>query len=182
MIDMIPDGPVKVDASWESDLSNCCSPEDSSCGVTQTQVRSNSQSVTWKNAAEIGFSMKYNVGAGPAFKLGFGFSAQDTFTYGQTTTTKDTTTIQVKCTCGPGECADSGKVYFVDYKLKLLSLSQPVKIHAKMCGETRIVEGNVKAHQYSGDSQCIITGLESWAQCSAEDGGRRLLSNASLLV
>lgn len=171
MIDMIPDGPLTVDSAWASDLQTCCSPEVANCGVTETQVKSNSQSVTWSNAAQVGVSMKYNVGAAP-FKLSFGFHAQDTFTSGQTTTTSDKTTIQAKCTCADGKCAESGKVYFVDYKLNLTSLSQPVQIKAKMCGETKTVKGMVKVHQYNSESQCIIEPMKDWAQCQAKESGR----------
>jgi len=172
MIDMIPDGPVTVDSSWESDLSACCSPEDASCGVTQMQAKSNSQSVTWSDAAQVGSSMKYNVEVGPAFKLGFGFHAQETFTSGQTTTTSDGTPIQAKCTCTSAKCDESGSIYFLDYKTNLVSLSQPVKIRAKMCGETKTVKGMVKVHQYNGEFKCSIEKMKNWAQCQAKEGGR----------
>lgn len=160
IIVMDPVGEATVDASWNSDLTACCESPTEECGWSTTITKSNSQTVSWSDTAEVGFHMTWNVLAGPAIQLGeIGFEVQDTFTYGQTTTTETKQSYTNECICTASDC--QGPWTNVIYKMRVVSSSQPVSITARKCGVNQTLPGTVKTEQWMGESQCVIQqGLE----------------------
>jgi len=152
---MDPVGEATVDQSWNSNLTACCAYGTENCGWSTTITRQNSQTVSWSDAAEVGYSMSWNVEAGPDIKLGsIGFEVKDTFTYGQTTSTSYTQSYTNACTCTYPNC--KGPWDYLEYKLELVTSSQPVSIKATKCGVTKTLSGTVSTVQWMGGSRCAI--------------------------
>jgi hypothetical protein len=174
IIAMDPVGETQVENSWDDDLTACCQYPTENCGWSTTITKTNSQQVSWSDAAEVGYSMTWNVEAGPALKLGeIGFNVQDTFTYGQTTSTSSSQSYSNGCICTSSEC--KGPFTQLTFKLQLVYSTQPVKITAKKCGTTKKLPGTVKTTQWMGHSICDIQQKQNLTSC----WGRRLMGEVT---
>jgi len=155
IIAMDPVGETQVENSWDDHLTACCQYPTEKCGWTTTITKTDSQQVSWSDAATVGYSMTWNVEAGPAIKLGeIGFSVQDTFTYGQTSTTSSSQSYTNGCICTSSAC--KGPFTQLTFKLRVVYSTQPVKITVKKCGVTKTLSGTVKTTQFEGNSECDI--------------------------
>jgi len=173
IIAMDPVGETKIENSWDDDLTACCRYPTENCGWSTKITKENSQQVTWSDAAEVGFSMKWNVGAGPALKLGqIGFSVQDTFKYGQKTSTSSSQSYTNGCMCSSSQCL--GPFTQMTFKLNLVYSTQPVEITVQKCGTTKKLPGTVKTTQWMGNSTCDIQ--QNLTSCP---GSRRLMGEAT---
>lgn len=164
IVEMTPTGETKVEDSWDTKLTACCQNPTEHCGWTGSITKSDSQTVSWSNTAEVGFHMTWNVEAGPDLKLGeIGFEVKDSFTYGQSSTTSGQQTYSSGCTCDADHC--KSPVTNIVYELKVVYSTQPVQITARKCGVDKILPGTVKTSQFMGNYQCLITPLQKTSDC-----------------
>eukprot|EP00929_Paragymnodinium_shiwhaense_P008463 TRINITY_DN112417_c0_g1_i1.p1 TRINITY_DN112417_c0_g1~~TRINITY_DN112417_c0_g1_i1.p1 ORF type:complete len:300 (-),score=38.09 TRINITY_DN112417_c0_g1_i1:201-1025(-) len=159
IVNFEPQGEPQVDDSWDTSLQACCQYPTQTCGWTSTITKTDSQQVSWSNTAEVGFHMTWNVEPAPAMKLGeIGFEVKDSFTYGQTTSTSNSQAYTSGCTCDADHC--KGPFTALNYKLKLVSSTLKVKISARKCGQTKVLDGEVKTHQFQGKYDCLINNVK----------------------
>lgn len=164
IIEMTPIGEATVEDAWDTKLEACCEYPTEHCGWSGAITKTNEQTVSWSNTAEVGFSMKWSVGAGKALSLGeIGFEAKDSFTTGQSTTTSSSQTYSSGCTCDPEHC--KGPVSNLIYELKVVYSTQPVQITARKCGVDKILPGKVKTSQFRGHYKCVINTVQTTSDC-----------------
>jgi len=155
IIGMTPVGEPTVNAAWDDHLTACCQWPTEDCGWTTTISRTDSQTVSWSDAVTVGYSMTWNVEAGPALELGqIGFNVQDTFTYGQETTTTDSQSYTNGCVCTADRC--NGPFTNLRFRLQVVHSTQPVEITVRKCGATQRISGTVMTKQWEGHSQCDV--------------------------
>lgn len=155
IVSMDPVGETKVQQAWNSDLTACCSYPTEHCGWSSSITMSSSQSVTWSDTTEVGFSMEWSAEAPANIALTkIGFEVKNTFTTGQTHDTSSSQTYSSGCTCDADHC--KGPFTSLDYKLKEVKSTQPVKIKAKKCGTTHTLDGTVQTTQFMADYECLI--------------------------
>lgn len=162
-------GEAKVEQAWNSDLTACCQYPTEHCGWTSSITMSNSQTVSWSDTTEVGFSMEFGAEA-PAdlalVKIGFEF--KNTFTTGKSTATSSSQTYSSGCTCDADHC--KGPFTSLHYKLREVKSTQPVKIKAKKCGTTHTMDGTVSTTQFVADYQCLINNVKSCPKVQGSAG------------
>jgi len=156
IVDMIPVGRVQVEQAWNSDLTACCAYPTEHCGWSSSITMSNTQSLSWSDTREVGFSMEFSEGL-PGALTKIGFEAKNSYTSGQTHSTSTSQTYSSGCMCDADHC--KGPFTKLDYKLKEVKSTQPVKITAKKCGKTHTMSGTVKTSQFMANYQCLINNV-----------------------
>jgi len=160
IIAMEPTGEAQVEDTWDSNLWACCAYPTEHCGWSSSITMSNSQSVTWSDTTEVGFSLE--VGAEVPADLALtkiGFQMKNSFTTGQTHSTSVSQTYSSGCLCDADHC--KGPFTKLDYKLKEVKSTQSVKITAKKCGMTRTLDGSVQTSQFMANYECLINNVNS---------------------
>jgi len=166
IVAMKPVGETRVEEAWDSHLQACCSYPTEHCGWSSSITMSNSQSVTWSATTEVGFSMEWGAEVPEALALTkIGFEVKNSFTTGQTHSTSSSQTYSSGCMCDADHC--KGPFTKLDYKLKEVKSTQPVKITAKKCGRTHTLDGTVRTSQFMANYQCLIHNVRS---CHGTEG------------
>jgi len=124
--------------------------------------------------------MSWNAKPVPAMKLGeIGFEVKNSFTYGQSTSTSTSQTYSSGCTCDSDHC--KGPFTHLNYRLKVVSSSLKVKLTVSKCGTTKVIDGEVKTHQFQGKYECgIKDGLTSRPKFSRLFEGTHMVFNNGL--
>jgi len=155
IIAMTPVGEPEISGAWDDHLTACCEWPTEDCGWSTTISRTDSQTVSWSDAVTVGYSMTWNVEAGPALQLGnIGFNVQDTFTYGQETSTTSAQSYTNGCLCTASRC--NGPFTNLRFRLRYVQSTQNVEITVRKCGATQRISGTVRTKKWEGHSECDV--------------------------
>lgn len=163
IVKMEPQGEIHAVELWDDSLQSVCQYPTEQCGWKSEVQRVNSQEVSWSNTFEVGVQMSFNAVPIPILEE-IGFEVKNSYTNGESTHTSTSHTYSSACICDSDKC--KGPWTNLTYRLQLVSSSLKVKLTVKRCGTTEVIDGEVKTHQFRGNSRCSITdGL-----CSASGG------------